>query len=943
MKKLFYIFASAIVALGAVACQNEIEEGIDTNTNVESLSFTADIDETTRVAFDENGKTVWAAGDIIQVNCGEETYAFTNTEDDVNTFTCTQSGVTGIVGQEVMAIYSYEQCQNLDSSKGIAGSHLVAEGVFPEAEQGEALIFRLQNALLYFTATTDVTFTSSVAIFVVDNEEKNELTVAASEEKQYVAINGATTDFSYSANGEVIKSLEGFTFNVGMKYNLGTLDGVRITAVDKLNEQIAAGESTITLTEDVVFEEGEVLTIPAGKEVTIDLGGKTMSGVSSAATTAALLKNNGTLTLAGEGTVSFKAENPSTANSYASNTISNYGNLVVGGNVVIENTTDTTGGACYAIDNYAGSTCTIKENAQVSAVKTAVRIFNWDANTNATLNIEGGSITSQKGYALNTNTNSAPNVTINITGGTLATQVENGHVAYFYADESNTADGSNFKLNISDVNITNGWFSLGITVSEGLVAENIAITGGTFYAVYLYGETSVKFITGGKFLANPCEYGYTPENYVAVVDGDYYVVKSMATAIADKDAEILVSNEIDLAKVSLNGYTGAITGVGEAAALNTRNYTVAADANEFYNIQNSTITFKDIDLLFPTADGSFYQTGIVGKSSNFTLNNCDIEGQFTLNGNATWNFNECDFVSTEKGAYCVFVYGVNKATFTECSFSGIDRAAKTYNEGNTLDVVFDNCTFTSTTTNKAAINIDANYATTTVAINGCSQTNMNDLYAIAGTKATVTVDGVLIGAVAIVNSTYYKTIEEAITAAKGDVVTLLADAKVSKACVINANTHTLTTGEGFLALKNYANDKGYYDVVAATKSTSWTLAGDKGSGWNNAMANFYQITGAVDGNSTRKIYVAHNVTLTATSYWKACYNNWEGWCGAAGNDDGTAVNPGNQFTKSKKYQTYFKYDNHKDNFNGLVGTYDIYMAIEDNLYTTAYMWGEKLN
>ncbi len=811
MKKLFYIFASAIVALGAVACQNEIEEGIDTNTNVESLSFTADIDETTRVAFDENGKTVWAAGDIIEVICGENTYEFTNTAEEVNTFTCTQTGVTGIVGQEVMAIYSYEQCQNLESSKGIAGSHLVAEGVFPEAEQGEALIFRLQNALLYFTATTDVTFTSSVAIFVVDNVEKNELTVAASEEKQYVAINGATTDFSYSANGVLIKSLTGFTFNVGMKYNLGTLDGVRITAVDKLNEQIAEGATTITLTEDVVFEEGDVLTIPAGKEVTIDLGGKTMTAVSQATTkTDNMIENKGNLTLT-NGTIDYADVTVMTADpGYASNTIYNAN----GATLTIEEGVTIINNSGASVANYGYPHCI--DNA-------------------GTLVINGGTFTNNANYSamrIWCSKDDDTNVTIN--GGTF-----NGCID-FHNPDGNANKGT---LTINGGTFNGDGFTNAAVRLLGFgtdVDEMVStITGGTFnkqikISNYTGGEMNAQvfFVSGGKFNVEPT--GFLAENCVTYVDGEYYVAAPMADAM-QVASEIRVSNEIDLAKVSLNGYTGAITGVGEAAALSTRNYTVAANANEFYNIQNSTITFQNIDLLFPTADIDFLQTGIVGKSSTFTLDNCYIEGQFTLNGNATWNFNECDFVSTEEGAYCSFVYGATKATFTECDFKGVDRAAKVYGTGGNIDVVYDNCTFTSTTTNKAAINIDANYATTTVAINGCSQTNMNDLYAVVGTKATVTIDGVMIGAVAMVNSTYYKTIEEAIAAANGDVVTLLADAKVSKACVINANTHTLTTGEGFLALKNYANDKGYYDVVATEAQTKFTIAGSFNS-WGAATA-----------------------------------------------------------------------------------------------------------
>lgn len=49
MKKIFYILASAIVALGAVACQNEVDENINPNETQE-ISFNVSFDESTRIA-----------------------------------------------------------------------------------------------------------------------------------------------------------------------------------------------------------------------------------------------------------------------------------------------------------------------------------------------------------------------------------------------------------------------------------------------------------------------------------------------------------------------------------------------------------------------------------------------------------------------------------------------------------------------------------------------------------------------------------------------------------------------------------------------------------------------------------------------------------------------------------------------------------------------------
>jgi len=219
----------------------------------------------------------------------------------------------------------------------------------------------------------------------------------------------------------------------------------------------------------------------------------------------------------------------------------------------------------------------------------------------------------------------------------------------------------------------------------------------------------------------------------------------MKAAIAANAATIIVNGEIDLAQVNLNNYCGTIVGADDTAALSTRNYTPGNDEGYWLinGAENHSITFKNIDIKFPTG-GDWLKSGFASRGANATLvfENCDFEGQATLNGGATWIFNDCDFVSTELDKYASFVYGAKKATFNRCSFSGVDRAAKVYGSGGVLDVEYNTCEYTSSTLNKSGVEIDASYATTTVNLNNCSQTAMAGLYALKGTKGTVYVDGV---------------------------------------------------------------------------------------------------------------------------------------------------------------------------------------------------------
>ncbi len=205
MKKIFYILASAIVALGAVACENEGMENIAPEVNGDTVSFVANIDNTKT---DLDGlQTIWTAGDEITVVWNEKEYTFTNSEEALNVFTCTADGLSAIVDAEVVAWYNKA---GVDSSKGTAGAQLYAEGSFGE------LSFQIQSAFLKFTTTG--TFKDP---FVLTN---GDFTWSKQEEgTYYVAVEAnKTTTLNYSIGGVTQKEKE-ITTVAGKIYNLGEL------------------------------------------------------------------------------------------------------------------------------------------------------------------------------------------------------------------------------------------------------------------------------------------------------------------------------------------------------------------------------------------------------------------------------------------------------------------------------------------------------------------------------------------------------------------------------------------------------------------------------------------------------------------------------------------------------------------------------------------------
>lgn len=464
-------------------------------------------------------------------------------------------------------------------------------------------------------------------------------------------------------------------------------------------EVVKAGE-TIELIRDVTV--AEPITIPAGKTVVLDLKGHTLSAVDNATGSYGLITNKGNLTVVGPGKLQLSATNNRGWNAYSSvisNTVG--GNLVVDGGVVIEHLGGTD--MAYGIDNLTNgkgtsAVVTVKE-ATVKSTYRAIRQFLNGVEATNELYVKAGAV------------------------------IEGANKSIWMQDPSKNANTG--KLVVEAAAQLKGDVYLFVTAGSTEWPVEVSIASAA-----LVGES--KVLSGNV----PAGYAVMEENGVwSVVKASFVSTQQeLKAAIAANEPTIYVSGQIDLTEEVLANFGGTIIGVDNTACLNTRTFTVLA-ADEAYHLSNKTVNFKDITIKVPTEDGDFLKTGFVADGT-MNFDNCVFEGQVTLNGHATWTFNKCEFGGADSGAYASFVYGAKKTTFNDCSFSGVDRAAKIYGTGGTIEAEYNNCTFASTTPNKYAVNIDASYATTTVALNGCSQTGMPGLYLVAGTKATVLVDGV---------------------------------------------------------------------------------------------------------------------------------------------------------------------------------------------------------
>ncbi len=237
MKKIFYFIASAIVALGAVACQNEIDENIDNNKQTEGVSFYAEVQDITRV--DIGGKTdagypvIWEVNDALDVSWYDEeneeshTYFFVY---DGEKFTCNEDGVGILNGKDVTVNY-YASPYGFDSSKGKKGI-MIGTNNAVTFTPGCTINMELKCAFFHFSSSENVVLTvegGDMDAFYYDEAltaSTPELTGDDIWVPFYVyssSFTGTDLTLTASIDGEVVKQTTR-NFANGKIYNLGIIE-----------------------------------------------------------------------------------------------------------------------------------------------------------------------------------------------------------------------------------------------------------------------------------------------------------------------------------------------------------------------------------------------------------------------------------------------------------------------------------------------------------------------------------------------------------------------------------------------------------------------------------------------------------------------------------------------------------------------------------------------
>ena len=249
----------------------------------------------------------------------------------------------------------------------------------------------------------------------------------------------------------------------------------KASTVAELKDLLAAGQNVI-LTQDITINEP--LAVPAGEDVVLDLGGHTLAAAFDNQGSSALITNNGELTLR-NGTVASLAEFPDVDwgtegfPTYATNTISNRGKLVVEAGAKIINQTNV-GGASYAVDNYDGATL-IVNGGTIMAKDVAIRMFSGSATIANSVIINSGVITGKRAIWIQLPSNNsavAPLTVVDINGGELYSTSDLTIYSYSY--------GNSFAQ--TTVTFNGGFFEKDVAFGGGYKGDKeiVNVNGGTF-------------------------------------------------------------------------------------------------------------------------------------------------------------------------------------------------------------------------------------------------------------------------------------------------------------------------------------------------------------------------------------------------------------------------------------------------------------------------------
>ena len=402
-------------------------------------------------------------------------------------------------------------------------------------------------------------------------------------------------DFNAHSNPTWTKSSEIFAYNKNMEtvtfgseevrdlfysYDNNTSDKdyivatVGLTSYCKIADAIAAvneNGGTIKLHGNATL--ADTWTIPAGKEVTLNLNGKTISQSKACTASYEMINNKGNLNIVGSGKISFTDTSAGDPNfGWGSYTVRNEGNLVVENATIEHKGAQAFGTHCImAIFQYSGST-TINGGTISTPNYRSARLWKGD------MTINGGTFNGQ--VWVQAVDNSAK---LTIKGGTFSPKGNDASSVFVSNDTYNVA------LAVAD-----GTFNGKVGCSDAAKLAG-TITGGKFTEKAKNGTNSALIATGltfGEADAN----GY----YAVEDDPTTHYINNVEELVAFRDA---VNNGVDY-------FEGVTVYLAADLDLTGINWVGIGSMNKDHgfmgNFDGQNHTIKNLTITNPTLDSDNY-------------------------------------------------------------------------------------------------------------------------------------------------------------------------------------------------------------------------------------------------------------------------------------------------------------------------------------------------
>lgn len=546
--------------------------GVTANNTVENFVIE-------NVSIESNGQIVAAA----------IAYPYYTTVKDITV--CGDIAIKG--GHYTAGVLAYTRlCQNASNLtvSGNAGSYItgvnVVGGVIADIQMNNGLAANYSNFKVANVTITGNKCVGGISGIIakqkLDGANVENVTLVCSDARVGVvagSFGGAST-----IKNVVVSNVTGATAIVGGLYDGGK--AVQAVANDTyyatLEDALAATNAgdEITLLTPYVVE--------AGKEVTIDLAGKTITQSVACTKSYDMILNKGSLTIndsVGGGKISFTDTSAGDPNfGWGSYTIRNEGTLVVNGGTI-----EHKGAQAFAthmicaIFQYSGST-TINGGTFSTPNYRSIRLWKGD------LTINGGAFDGQ--IWVQAVDNSAK---LTINGGTFepngqdasAVFVSNATYDVAFAVTGGTFNG---KIGANDASKVAGAISGGLFNEAAKNGTNAALLADNF--VFKANGNGYYGIAAPVASVNGVEYATLEEAIKAATAG------STITLLADVNENVTIDKNLTIDGADKN-YTGTMT------------------------IKNVTVTIENVNFV----KGQIYKNKNTGTTANVTIKNCNFDGQ----------------------------------------------------------------------------------------------------------------------------------------------------------------------------------------------------------------------------------------------------------------------------------------------------------------------------